>query len=257
MTSFEGTAFNGEVRSYDSADQGNFVGGASGTANRIQVRGASHPSTPNVITMDTNGSEKLRLDASGNLGIGVTPSEKLHIDNGSSNAFIRIDKSGTFQGLVGIVQTAGSGSSGSAAGDMIVRSQTRVLFDTAGTTRAIIDASGNLQFNSGYGSVATAYGCRAWVNFNGIGTVAIRSSGNVSSITDNGTGDYKVNFTSAMPDANYATVASKTHTTVESNCNINIGSPGAAGYTTSLVNIRTIENGTSVDTSQLNVAIFR
>lgn len=64
-------------------------------------------------------------------------------------------------------------------------------------------SSGNLSFNSGYGSAATAYGCRAWVNFNGTGTVAIRASGNVSSITDNGTGDYTVNFTTAMPDANY------------------------------------------------------
>lgn len=45
--------------------------------------------------------------------------------------------------------------------------------------------------------------CRAWVNFNGTGTVAIRASGNVSSITDNGTGDYTVNFTTAMPDTNY------------------------------------------------------
>jgi hypothetical protein len=45
--------------------------------------------------------------------------------------------------------------------------------------------------------------CRAWVNFNGEGTVAIRASFNVSSITDNGTGDYTVNFTNAMPDANY------------------------------------------------------
>ena len=46
--------------------------------------------------------------------------------------------------------------------------------------------------------------CRAWVNFNGTGTVAIRASFNVSSITDNGTGDYTVNFTTALPDANYA-----------------------------------------------------
>jgi uncharacterized protein (AIM24 family) len=65
----------------------------------------------------------------------------------------------------------------------------------------------NLQFNSGYGSVATAYGCRAWVNFNGTGTVAIRASGNVSSITDNGTGDYTVNFTTSMVDVNYSTVS--------------------------------------------------
>ena len=51
---------------------------------------------------------------------------------------------------------------------------------------------------------APIYACRAWVNFNGTGTVAIRASGNVSSITDNGVGDYTVNFTTAMPDVNYA-----------------------------------------------------
>ena len=50
--------------------------------------------------------------------------------------------------------------------------------------------------------------CRAWVNFNGTGTVAIRASFNVSSITDNGTGDYTVNFTTAMSDANYCAVTS-------------------------------------------------
>ena len=51
---------------------------------------------------------------------------------------------------------------------------------------------------------APLYMCRAWVNFNGTGVVAIRASGNVTSITDNGVGDYTVNFTTAMPDANYA-----------------------------------------------------
>ena len=51
---------------------------------------------------------------------------------------------------------------------------------------------------------APSYSARAWVNFNGTGTVAIRGNGNVSSITDNGTGDYTVNFTTAMVDANYS-----------------------------------------------------
>lgn len=56
------------------------------------------------------------------------------------------------------------------------------------------------------GNVGTApvYAARAWVNFNGTGTVAIRASANVTSITDNGTGDYTINFTTAMPDANYS-----------------------------------------------------
>ena len=79
----------------------------------------------------------------------------------------------------------------------------RIGFTEGGTQCGEFDASGNFQFNSGYGSVAIAYGCRAWVNFNGTGTVAIREDGNVTSITDNGTGDYTVNFTNAMPDANY------------------------------------------------------
>lgn len=50
---------------------------------------------------------------------------------------------------------------------------------------------------------APSYSARAWVNFNGTGTVAIRASGNVSSITDNGVGNYTVNYTNAMPDVNY------------------------------------------------------
>ena len=53
---------------------------------------------------------------------------------------------------------------------------------------------------------APIYAARAWVNFNGTGTVAIRASGNVSSITDNGTGDYTVNFATAMPDTNYSAI---------------------------------------------------
>ncbi len=72
------------------------------------------------------------------------------------------------------------------------------------TDVASFTSAGVFAFNSGYGSVAPAYGCRAWVNFNGTGTVAIRASGNVSSITDNGTGDYTVNFSTALSDANYS-----------------------------------------------------
>jgi hypothetical protein len=53
---------------------------------------------------------------------------------------------------------------------------------------------------------APIYACRAWVNFNGTGTVAIRASGNVTSITDNGTGDYTMNFTTAMPDTSYSVI---------------------------------------------------
>jgi hypothetical protein len=70
---------------------------------------------------------------------------------------------------------------------------------TAGTAGRVVDAA-QLKDAITFGTGT----CRAWVNFNGTGTVAIRASYNVSSITDHGTGDYRVNFTSALSDANYA-----------------------------------------------------
>jgi hypothetical protein len=103
--------------------------------------------------------------------------------------------------------TSASGSSAITNGTSnvsISSSNGAITASTNGTSALTIDTSQNLQFNSGYGSVVTAYGCRAWVNFNGTGTVAIRASGNVSSITDNATGQYVVNLTTAMPDINYA-----------------------------------------------------
>ena len=81
---------------------------------------------------------------------------------------------------------------------------------TTEITTVDLNVSDELNFNSGYGSSATAYGCRAWVNFNGTGTVAIRDSGNVSSVTDAGVGSYFVNFTNAMPDTNYSPIHSYT-----------------------------------------------
>jgi hypothetical protein len=104
----------------------------------------------------------------------------------------------------------------------------RIGFAEGGVQVGEFDASGNFQFNSGYGSTAVAYGCRAWVNFNGTGTVAIRASGNVTSITDNGTGDYTVNFTTAMPDANYGiSFAGDVNTGVSANDTraVNFGAP--------------------------------
>lgn len=74
------------------------------------------------------------------------------------------------------------------------------------TERMRIDSSGVLSFNSGYGSVGKAYGCRAWCQYNA--SQAIVGSANISSITSNGTGDVTLNFTTAMPDANYSAVVS-------------------------------------------------
>ena len=102
---------------------------------------------------------------------------------------------------------------------------------------------------------APMYACRAWVNFDGTGVVSIRASGNVSSITDNGTGSYTVNFTTAMSDTNYAVVATAGRTGfVDTNASGGFGAtPTASAY-----RINTFDGGNSVrDCNFVNVAIFR
>jgi hypothetical protein len=129
---------------------------------------------------------------------------------------------------------------------------TLTLPTTTGTA-VIQNASNNLLMNSGYGSDAVAYGCRAWVNFNGTGTVAIRASGNVSSITDSGTGAYTVNFTTALADANYAgVIMTGTYQALASN-------DAAAPTTTAFAFIsrQSSSPATSLDSPYLHVAIFR
>ena len=99
---------------------------------------------------------------------------------------------------------------------------------------------------------APIYACRAWVNFNGTGTVAIRASGNVSSITDNGVGNYTVNFTTAMVDTNYAVAGTvqSTDNTSRTVCVIS--------YNTTLIQVRTIAGpGTVEDMPTVNIAILR
>lgn len=130
-------------------------------------------------------------------------------------------------------------------------------------TMIYADSSGNMQFNSGYGSVATAYGCRAWVNFNGTGTVAIRASGNVTSITDNGVGDYTVNFSVAMPDANYTPQLTGYLAGAGNEGEITVQSYSSAPTTSAfrLVNGVPGTNGSTAfaarDSAYLNAAFFR
>lgn len=134
-------------------------------------------------------------------------------------------------------------------------------FQQNGTEQARITAAGLFQFNSGYGSVATAYGCRAWVNFNGTGTVAIRASGNVTSITDNGTGDYTVNFTTAMPDANYSYVGSSgANQATPTTAVTNIRGTTTVSTTSFRFGLVFAANGGSTgltDESYVHIAIFR
>jgi len=113
----------------------------------------------------------------------------------------------------------------------------------------------NLPATTGNVLVDTTVGvCRAWVNFNGTGTVAIRASFNVTSITDNGSGEYTVNFTTAMSDANYSVVYGSGEGTAGSG--LRIAAQSGNTTTTQRIAIRNLSN-TLVDAEQVNVAIFR
>lgn len=128
------------------------------------------------------------------------------------------------------------------------------LPDSAGT---VATAESTLaQFNAS-GS-APVFACRAWVNFNGTGTVAIRDSGNVSSITDNGTGNYTINFTTSIEDANYCAVGSASGTATAGQTYV-VGMYSATATGSQQVAVcRNDENvSTPTDRDAVLVAIFR
>ena len=138
----------------------------------------------------------------------------------------------------------------------------------AAAERMRLTSTGEIKFNSGYGSAAVAYGCRAWVNFDGTtntgGNCDIRASGNVTSITDNGTGDYTVTFTTAMPDGDYSVVATTVNNVNATTTNRSVGvysanaSPGENYMLVGSVRIlMQSSNAAEIDQSVVCVAIFR
>ena len=223
----------------------------------IPTNGMYLPAT-NSVGIATNSTQRVQIDSSGNVGIGTTSTLGNSLLNVSQGVVAR--NSGT---TLPYFQTYNSNAGtdlktwrigGNSSGGLVFETVNDAY--SSSTSRAIIDSSGNFQFNSGYGSVATAYGCRAWVNFNGIGTVTIRASGNVSSITDNGTGDYTVNFTTAMPDANYAVAGSAGNGDTGSLRVISTAQAATPTTTTTRLLIHNL-SASATDPTYVSVAIFR
>ena len=115
----------------------------------------------------------------------------------------------------------------------------------------ITDTSG------GSSSLSVPGAAKAWVNFNGTGTVAIRAQLNVSSITDNGVGDYAVNFSTALTDANYSAVATTSDDNAAAAYGFINGIQGGANTPTSSVLRVRLLTSTLVDRTIVNVSVFR
>jgi hypothetical protein len=216
----------------------------------------------NTLAFYEGGVEAMRINSSGQVGIGTASPDRPLVVASTSDA-MTIAQSGGGVGLQitnSTVNDALLRMTNSSGHYWDLRSQgTGSNFLIGGffgdTLR--LGTTGNLQFNSGYGSVATAYGCRAWVNFYGDGTPGIRGSGNVSSITDNGVGDYTVNYTTALVDNNYSVVSMGGRNPD--------GSGGerqawnyADRYSTTSVRIQVTQtNGNPFDQPSMFVAVFR
>jgi hypothetical protein len=183
-------------------------------------------------------------------------------------------------------------ASGTDLGSIAFAADTGTIFRSAAYIRALLDATGSASSMPGRLSFGTSdaagtvverlridsagqqssvipggstlypeFKCRSWVNFNGQGTTGanqtIRASGNVTSIFKNGTGDYTLNFTTAMPDANYAITGYCVYNAAPAGGNISNGST----YTMTTTQARFItansNNGSAFDSVLATVAIFR
>ena len=205
------------------------------------------------------------INATTTNGVVIQPdnSGSLVLQTNSGTTALTIDTSQRAAFVAGTAAAPAITTTGDTNTGIFFSAADTIDFAEGGTACGQFDSSANFKFNSGYGSVVTAYGCRAWVNFNGQGTIAIRASGNVSSITDNNTGDYTINFTNAMPDANYASVCMQNdYVYTSSSKTIIIGSGDQTNQTTSSFRIysgqvSTGVAGSAVDAISIRVAIFR
>ena len=229
-----GTSFVNDV----CAIQGQMEGTGNNSGGSLHFYTKADGATKNeVMRLEGTGSLKATSPAS-TTGLQPFTIDWLNENNAGIMASIGCDRT----------------ASSAAPGDLVFSTSTSV--DSGAISEKMrVTSAGLLKFNSGYGSAATAYGCRAWVNFNGQGTVAIRASGNVSSITDNGTGHYTVNFTTAMVDANYSVAG--TAEDIAYGC----GFYTRPSRTTSEIVVQTrVANTTNpalVDTPAINVQVFR
>jgi hypothetical protein len=201
--------------------------------------GSSHPGLLKFSTTANGASsptERMTITSAGTINIG---------------SVARIENTGAVKASNGTASAPSFSFLSDPDNGMWRPATNQLAFSTAGSERVRIDTTGLFKFNSGFGSVATAYGVRAWVNFNGAGTLTIRGSGNISSVTDNGVGQFAPNFSNAMPDTNYAGVCS--HIAISG------GNDGAhaSPNTTSAASIQTGSAGAWRDPTVVCAAFFR
>jgi hypothetical protein len=262
--------------SFDSAWNKLIIGGGSGDVGQTIYSGSSSIGTmafadgisgaqqyaglirylhaSDAMTFWANATERMRITSAGDVGIGSTnPTYSLEIDKASGSFRVRDATGGNdvaIRSVAGPVSLIGS------------TSNTPIGFTTNNIERTRIAADGSQSSVIPSGSTLyPQFACRAWINFDGAAVVSpasmtgVRASGNVSSVLDNGTGDYTINFTTAMPDANYAVAGTASKPSAGSEL---ILVPVNGSFLTSSIRVITeTGGGTNFDPDTVSVAIFR
>ena len=197
------------------------------------------------------------INATTTNGVVIQPdnSGSLVLQTNSGTTALTIDTSQRAAFVAGTAALPAITTTGDTNTGIFFSAADTIDFAEGGTACGQFDSSANFKFNSGYGSVATAYGCRAWVNFNGTGTPAIRASGNVSSITDNGTGLFTANYTTAMPDGNYTSNITTRYT---GSGDTLVSCIQGSSFSTTSIAVRIMDSGFALkDPTEVSIAVFR
>ena len=231
--------------------------GGTGTATQFTTGSVVFAGASGVYSQ--NNAQFFWDNTNNRLGVGITtPTAKAHISSDRTTTATSQTwdtyNGATFENSITLSYTGSVTNFGNFQSNPLA-------FITNNTERMRLDTSGNLLFNSGYGSVATAYGCRAWVNFNGTtaSPSTMRGNGNVSSVTKFGTGDFQVNFSTALVDANYSTVVTGDAPVNGQHCNGYVYYIRNV-YSTTAVGVgwfNATNSGTRADPTYGLVAVFR
>jgi hypothetical protein len=280
-TTINGTiAVNGGTITGTSLKVGGSAAAATGGINSLSLAVGTTNTQFTVSSTGTVIGTSLKVGGSAAAATGGINSLSLAV--GTTNTQFTVSNTGAIVGtslnvgsgaitagaIVGTSLNVGSGAV--TAGAVTAASFTGPLngnatsATTAATATTVSNASVTAaKLDGGQSGTAPIFGARAWANFNGVGGVAIRGSGNISSITRTSVGRYTINFTVAMPDTNYAIVGMCTRAAVGDNGNAVIFETlsSTSAFSEKTVNSINISVTNSANTFQdafsANIAIFR
>jgi hypothetical protein len=224
-----------------------FTAIASAISSKADLNSPALTGTPTTSTA-TAGTNTTQIASTAYVRGEITA---LSLGNMSTQAKTAVDiTGGTIVGITDLaVADGGTGRSTLTANAVLVGNGTSGINSVAPST------SGNVLTSDGtsWTSAPNTEYVKAWINFNGTGTPAIRGSNNVTSITDHSTGQYTVNFTTALPDTNYAVVSLN---------NTPSGDDGDATqvntYATTSVRLKLLDrSGNLYDATHIHVVVFR